>query len=462
MRIWNGYRGAYGALHLETPDIRTCLEKAESRAGQEAHHSTLPIPIEKAASIKLTALLFEITSATGCSTPASHFAKSLGPLCEGRDFLTATEAAKLIGVGRSHFYAMHSSGRLGPMPISLGRRTLWKRKELENWVSADCPPRGQWKTGSQKMRVFKTSYKARDGKTKKARKWYIELRDHLLIVRRVPAFTDKGQSEALGRQIERLVNYKVAGERPDVQLSRWLEGISKKLRDRIVKISLLDRTRASAGKPLLEHLEDFRESLLAKGDTLKQANQVVSRARRIVAGCKFKTWTDLSASKVERYLVKLRNDGDGMSAQTSNFYLQAVQQFCRWMVQNRRATESPLAHLKGLNVRTDRRHDRRALEPDEMRRLLEATVKAPKRFGMSGYERSLLYRFAAESGLRANEIRSLTIGSFDFSKTTVSVKAGYSKRRRQDTTPLRPDTAAEFKSYFKNKHPNTKVFGGDL
>ena len=130
------------------------------------------------------------------------------------------------------------------------------------------------------------------------------------------------------------------------------------------------------------------------------------------------------------------------------------------MVQNRRATESPLAHLKGLNVRTDRRHDRRALEPDEMRRLLEATAKAPKRFGMSGYERSLLYRFAAESGLRANEIRSLTVGSFDFAKMTVSVRAGYSKRRRQDTTPLRPDTTAELREYFKNKHPKAKAFGG--
>jgi predicted DNA-binding transcriptional regulator AlpA len=58
--------------------------------------------------------------------------------------LSAVDAAKLISVGRSHFYALHSSGRLGPMPIRLGRRILWNRRELESWVAAGCPARGQW------------------------------------------------------------------------------------------------------------------------------------------------------------------------------------------------------------------------------------------------------------------------------------------------------------------------------
>ena len=31
--------------------------------------------------------------------------------------------------------------------------------------------------------------------------------------------------------------------------------------------------------------------------------------------------------------------------QTANFYLQAAKQFCKWMVRERRASESPLAHL---------------------------------------------------------------------------------------------------------------------
>jgi len=82
------------------------------------------------------------------------------------------------------------------------------------------------------MRVFRTSYRdKKTGETKQVRKWYIELRDHMQTTRRFPAFTDKKQSEDLGRQIERLVSYKVSGEQPDPQLSRWLEGIPDKLRD---------------------------------------------------------------------------------------------------------------------------------------------------------------------------------------------------------------------------------------
>ena len=45
-----------------------------------------------------------------------------------------------------------------------------------------------------------------------------------------------------------------------------------------------------------------------------------------------------------------------ISAQTLNFYLQAIKQFVKWMVQGGRASESQLKHVKGVNVRTDRRH----------------------------------------------------------------------------------------------------------
>jgi hypothetical protein len=45
------------------------------------------------------------------------------------------------------------------------------------------------------------------------------------------------------------------------------------------------------------------------------------------------------------------------------------------MVKQRRTSESPLAHLDCVSVETgDIRHGRRALEPDEIRRLLETTA----------------------------------------------------------------------------------------
>jgi len=58
--------------------------------------------------------------------------------------LTAEQAAGLLGVARSHFYGLHSSGRLGPMPIHLGKSARWRRDELERWVASDCPARQLW------------------------------------------------------------------------------------------------------------------------------------------------------------------------------------------------------------------------------------------------------------------------------------------------------------------------------
>ena len=60
----------------------------------------------------------------------------------------------------------------------------------------------------------------------------------------------------------------------------------------------------------------------------------------------------------------------------------------------------PRSHHKANKLtdeeQTNRRHDRRSLEPDEIRRLLEATQTAPERFGMDG--RSLIVSFGYRNG----------------------------------------------------------------
>jgi integrase len=150
----------------------------------------------------------------------------------------------------------------------------------------------------------------------------------------------------------------------------------------------------------------------------------------------------------------------GISAQTFNFYIQAIKQFCRWMVKDRRTTESPVVHLDGLNVKTDRRHDRRALTVKELIKLLDATLSGPNRLGMNGPERSMLYRLAVETGLRAGELRSLTRASFELegNNPAVTVEAEYSKRRRKDTQPLRPGLATDLKGFLATLIPAAPAF----
>ena len=59
--------------------------------------------------------------------------------------LSATQAARALGISRTTLYGLHSSGRLGPLPVKLGRRTLWSVDELKRWVEAGCPPRDKWR-----------------------------------------------------------------------------------------------------------------------------------------------------------------------------------------------------------------------------------------------------------------------------------------------------------------------------
>jgi integrase len=308
------------------------------------------------------------------------------------------------------------------------------------------------------MRTFKPTYRDNKGKIRKVKKWWIETRDHLGIVRRFAGHTDQDATELLGRQIERLAGYRMAGEQPDRELSAWLNNIPSKMRQRFVKVGLLDPERASSGKSLAEHLADFRVSLQDKDNSPAYVELTISRTSKVFKGCKFIYWTDINANRVQRYLADLRDNGNGISAQTFNHYLTNLKVFSNWMVQNRRASENPLQYLSGLNVRTDRRHDRRAISVDEIRRLLETTAGQPERFGMTGCGRSLLYRLAVETGLRRNELRTLTVGCFDFDRLTVKVEAGYSKHRREDVLPLRPDTAAQLRGFLIGKLPNVQAF----
>lgn len=205
------------------------------------------------------------------------------------------------------------------------------------------------------MRVFRTSYRDKGGEFHEVKNYYVELRDHLGTVRRFPAFVDKMASAVLGRQIERLVSWKVAGEQPTPELTRWLEGTPQSLRKRFAKIGLLDAERATGGQPVAKVvkignkevlkdclLADFERSLLAGGDTVAQVELTVGRCRRIVEKCRFAAWTDISADAVSRYIENLQGK-DGLSKRTANHYLRSIKHFCRWMVKQRRASESPLA-----------------------------------------------------------------------------------------------------------------------
>ena len=313
--------------------------------------------------------------------------------------------------------------------------------------------------GGAVMRLFKPSYRDKKGKTKAVSKWWVELRDHHRIVRRFPGFTDKAQTQLAGAKIEKLVVCRSNREPPGRELSEWLEQIPVKLRERLGKVGILEPGRAAAGKPLAEHLDDFERSLLAKNDTLRHSRQTVNRVRSIIAGCEFHVWSDMSAERLEYYLKARRDAGPKFSTRTSDFYLKAARQFCNWMIDNGRAITNPLAKAHTVHDGTDRRHEHCPLTLDEFRALWNKTVNSERmRYGATGVQRALLYLLAVESGLRANELRNLTVGDFDLKENTVTVRNTSAKNRREAVLPVRPATAAMLREAFSGKLQSARAF----
>jgi integrase len=279
--------------------------------------------------------------------------------------------------------------------------------------------------------------------------------------------------------------------------------------------------------PLAEHLDAWRDDLLAKGTTRGQVDLVVSRARRVVEGCGFAKLPELvaadSATAVQAFLAEMRRpaiapdlprgktewtkaelalalgvqpctvnalvrrhrldamgngkarryplptvlalleqSSQGNSIQTSNHYLAAIKQFCRWLVRNGRTAKNPFADLSGGNVRLDRRHDRQTLSAGQLRSLLEKTRDSDRLFrGLAGRDRMALYATACGIGFRRNELASLTPEHFDLGDSpTVTISARKAKNRTRETLPLASALADLLRAYLEGKPAGLPLWPG--
>jgi integrase len=94
---------------------------------------------------------------------------------------------------------------------------------------------------------------------------------------------------------------------------------------------------------------------------------------------------------------------------TYNHYVQALHTFCNWLVKSRRLPANPIVSVERLNNEVDVRHPRRALSPDEVRRLVESAQSSGESIQeYSGEERARIYMISFMTGLRRKEIASLT------------------------------------------------------
>ena len=288
---------------------------------------------------------------------------------------------------------------------------------------------------------------------------------------------------------------------------------------------LTDPYEEHRSRPLGDHLVDFRAALTAKGNTPDYVALVSGRLQALAEGCDWRTLNDLSASQADEWLTRQRTverhapvflagqeaftpgetarllgvstaavrdavkrhrleasgqgkarrfpratvetlldrQGQGASAQTRNYYRAHLRTFGNWLVKCRRLGESPFRHMEGENTATDRRHDRRELDADEMRRVLTIARQSERSFrGLTGPDRYHLYATACGTGFRASALASLTPESFDLcpDMPTVTLAARHAKNRKTKVQPIPEDLAELLRVYLAGRPAGQPVWGG--
>lgn len=257
-----------------------------------------------------------------------------------------------------------------------------------------------------------------------------------------------------------------------LDMARKREAEEKSIREGAVDPG--DRKRREAVlKPVADHVEDYRLDLLAKGDTGKHANHTASTLLRLLADASVESVAEIPPDQIQAALGRMKVKG--RSARTVNHARGAIRAFATWLENSGRIKTAP--RLKTLSIqpeKSDRRRERRALDADEIKRLLESTSVGPDYIThrdeqrcvtgmMTGTDRSLCYLVAMNTGFRAGEIASLTPERFDLGEyPTITVRACYSKRGkrsgRDDVQPIRRDIADALRPWLAGKEPGQPVF----
>lgn len=244
------------------------------------------------------------------------------------------------------------------------------------------------------------------------------------------------------------------------------------------EVGLLDPFESTKSATLTALRDDYAKSLAGSrrseryrrgvGDRLALAFQVMG-----VRGVQ-----DVTMAKADEFLAKLlvgeglppmkprTKDGKPIprgpvSATTRDRYAEALRSFGAWLVATDRWAVNPFGKLRAIAGDDDRTMEHRAWNPDEIGKLIEAATTRPVQqwaathrtsepadlvakldaLRAEGWRRSVLYEFAAYSGLRLNECATLTWADvvLDGAEPCVTVQARNAKnRKRGQSVPLVP------------------------
>jgi site-specific recombinase XerC len=220
-----------------------------------------------------------------------------------------------------------------------------------------------------------------------------------------------------------------------------------------------ERMAREARRPIWEHAAEFVADVEARGNDPEYVELVRRHLDRIIALTRAERIADLTPSVVMQAVGALK--ADGLSAWTLNHAVSAAKAFSKWLRRDGRAADYTLETLTKFNVQADRRHVRRALTLEEALCTIQAAESGPTAWNLTGPDRAVLYLTAMGTGFRARELRTLLPESFDLDgdPPTVTVKAAFSKRRRDDVQVLPSTLADRLRPWLARRAPREPLFG---
>ena len=258
--------------------------------------------------------------------------------------------------------------------------------------------------------------------------------------------------------------------------------------------------------PLADHFAAYCDYLQARQTSSVRIENMRSQFNRVVDECGFRRLSDLDG----RPLVRWMNEQAAaeMGAATRNGYRETLIMFANWCVQNHRLTANPFKTVPKADTKSDRRRQRRSMTEAELVKLLqvarmrplaeygretlavdasnaEAADKRRKRSNWTykpltldampaaverarerladnpelvekldrlGRERALIYKTLVLTGLRRNELASLSVGQLELDGPMpfVVLNAADEKNRQGSTIAIRADLANDLREWLSD------------
>ncbi len=230
------------------------------------------------------------------------------------------------------------------------------------------------------------------------------------------------------------------------------------------------------------------QSLEAKGTASGYRKSLHSAITRILKEVPFRTANDLDQDKLVQWLSNaIDSKGKKLGGRNRNHFRNSMNRFTEYLVSENYRSHNPFTKIKPVNEAIGRETKRRAFTTDELTKLFEVTLTRPlkenqtirrgankgtqtgklraetiERLKLLGKERYLIYRTLLYTGLRINELRTLTVARLDLTpkQETIHLEAHNEKTRQGNTIPLRVDLAEELRGWIQEtgKEPSDLLF----